>query len=1565
MTSAWKSNAFEEYLKKDIKFDNPAGIDAAEALRRMGLSADLIKHVKDNELETSMGTLYELAGIEELLKEPFAAPDDQVAAQKIAALVVDADKMLKKEKLEEIGAFFLFRRAGAAKTKATADGKAWAQEVIDTLKGKTPPAVTITGADIKVNSQAELVATIKGKLTGAEFEAARKNVVELSKSGILERTLAKNVKVNAREFARLLTVAGKDWGAAMLALPRNVTDPRGDTDLEKLLNQERALKGYRSAFTSILSHFDAHEEGTAKSFDALRKGDLASRLAKKRSTEFITLPESLRMKEMADRFVAKQKFIHDRLSPLWAKYKDPKVRQTALFIANQVPSDESLALAMKYLENPVTFDLAKELKPEVFEELNGFYAKRDRIEMAEGSNVLTPGEKELHIRMQPHALLLLEKHKLLDGDAHFDKWLANPASAAAPLELILEDIRDKDGDTMGGKKALINAFCKGAPAPYSLPDGTTKNLNFGDAQIYVAGFQRRLQVLREDRLQSELQLGHAERSKNPLDYLRSGAKELGRMLKSRDKVEKALALTMILAGGYFLWQTWKKGGLGKNLMIGLPLFFGADIVVKRMTGKGVLERLGLTYMNAKDRNTALEQFYRRHEKHPEYGEVSGAAGQEAVKQLMNPKDPVSMKDLLEWRAKARSGRTGAKFSTGAPKKVQEAASSVASKIGSIEKVDRDERAYEIMLKVVEAVCIDVATANKQPATVENGIKLINERWIKMDAPYLAAFKDDLLEVAGGQPGGGFSLLTILTIERPTPAMQNELIENETFLEWVLRGTGITLKEAKEKLKDGMALAGLLLEHGKNKVPGALAYAKDKATKASESMYKWLRLTTKKSYEELSAEAKAAWDLTVKTLTAAGIFAYEKAPGVFDWSVDATFATVEFTIDSAQNAYRQFQLLGITGEPLDAFDRLVSSIFPGITISKYVFYKDTIKTNDEHVEKRAEFDEWKKEFIELLGSIATPPAEAQVNSWVLQTYANQMKISPAVSSTAEFNGTGKVPIHTRMAVYEGVKRHAYSFLLAQRIRAIQSLPAGAKLTYPIKPDVKWSEMDLSKENPLAKDPLAAAIERSYDPKILLLLGLEKTRFVGAYYEWVRSWNPGMVRSVLQGLHSLATIINRDASNEYVKAIDEYMNQFIAEAEQELRLDPDKDEKLKLYKSYLNTVLTNAVIDMTLSSRGPGGLPADRASSKEMDPMILAVREAQNFLEYLRYSRGSSAEPKKFKNFNIFKDFTITEGKEPELEKLFEDEKEMLKIQRAEPMGEPLPMALPGVPSTIPPAPSAAVALLSSDDAPKDASEEAALFAAIGTNLQPGQKATLQIKLDKGTSALPNTLGDPATRQRYLNYMRGASAGTRETLMNKMLEHYKNNKAKDYSELMNEALAMRGRDATPEGRKNLQQMIDKSVGLELKKVFDEVAKIKIDDTAALRTWEPRLLELYKATSATNPGDKPDRTSDLVSYLLEYVLYQEKNEDVPDLTTGKKGFKKYEAYLNSAGLTPPQDTKYSYGAAPTMSWVYSNKYDGSRVRMDSTYKRVNEGILKANSGPGDRLNKLLSDLKIDTYK
>ena len=358
---------------------------------------------------------------------------------------------------------------------------------------------------------------------------------------------------------------------------------------------------------------------------------------------------------------------------------------------------------------------------------------------------------------------------------------------------------------------------------------------------------------------------------------------------------------------------------------------------------------------------------------------------------------------------------------------------------------------------------------------------------------------------------------------------------------MLRGTGISIEWAKQKLAEGKTLLQIHAEWGKEKAK--VLYEEGKRA-PQRRCGGYLRLVARYVSEgEVRTSRRLAFGVPLGCGYAFFRRSSHKKHGndAFEMSIDVSLASVNFTIDTAQNIYRSLLNVGLTGQSILWFDNLCLSWF-GFTMSEYILYKDAIEDTpakrESHVKALAE-DKKMFGYTDDAGKFNPGDLERDLKKVAPDVTTEWVRTRfEEAKEKLGLKGVTDMSSYEKLAVYELLKRHIYSHILARRIDAIQNIRSveGATLdTLTVILPAKFDD--------LTKDDLAAQIEKSYGLNVISLLGMEKTKFLGKYQEFVKQTKTGYTHDGLDFLNQAFDFIpHRDASAEYLVVINEYAAQF---------------------------------------------------------------------------------------------------------------------------------------------------------------------------------------------------------------------------------------------------------------------------------------------------------------------------------------------------------------------------------------------------------------------------------------
>ncbi|MBT3835578.1 hypothetical protein HOF56_05035, partial [Candidatus Peribacteria bacterium] len=889
----------------------------------------------------------------------------------------------------------------------------------------------------------------------------------------------------------------------------------------------------------------------------------------------------------------------------------------------------------------------------------------------------------------------------------------------------------------------------------------------------------------------------------------------------------------------------------------------------------------------KDRNSATEQFIRRNEKRKGFEDIGTTAGYEAVRQLMDAENPVPVSDLLDWRANARAAGFNGKFSEGAPDQVRAVVGKISSKLGSLEKQsysrdEEEERGYEIMLKAFEALCIDVAAGDPDvPDTIQDGEALIRRRYVNFSEAYLNSVKglpQLLQDVASKRPGGGFSMLDVLVYERPTPAANAEIFQNETMAEWMFRKAGISVDWAKSMFKKGYAPMEIYAKHLKERTPAIYRSGKEVFIDGYDSLVEHLTPIYKKVGMEISEEWDAAMKMFFNAVSAAGIV-LSKTPDGIEFALREG---KELSVGAVRSIYLELARHHVTGPVLNLFERFVRRVFKG-EILDLITLLETVETDNEHVEALADLENMKSNLVKHLNSVIEIEESLggdDVDEWVVDAYEELSGESLAGANTAaQINAFSKVQAYEKMAVYELVKRRAYSFVIAKYLEE-KNRVGKDKIKFPIKVRDSWPEgLSIMGGN-------AENIDSIYGWNVLRFIDIENS-MSGAIEKSIEGMDPGVKR----GFCEIATIpVNRamhENAHDYIaRSRKWFRDTFMRNAEEVFDGLPEdeKQEKLRHYKAYLDTLMTNVAIEITL-----GKINGDFVDvHDEGNIMELSISRAQDYLLYLKYYRGSSMNPMKISDLKL-NSFAPESDKNAlsELKKIAGDPEDSDSSIEEKTM--PLSDAEKEKTTNI-------VNKIKDGKLKKLTPEEKRLLLG-GIATGDVGVGTVKDKFNDNVEKLEN-MGSSEVRKDCLVHLCIVSPEKRSEIHEKLLGYFDKPTDEKINDLVD--LSVFKEKIPAEFHDQIQIALDRAAVKMFKEVcreigevenmtkFDDMAKEKTNDAGGKRfkKWKEYIVKLYSVADETDPYF--GKTSHLISYALEFLLYK----------GGDATYEQYKKDLNTLG-------------------------------------------------------------------
>lgn len=1067
------------------------------------------------------------------------------------------------------------------------------------------------------------------------------------------------------EGERLAGVGFDRWWAWMSSMPENF---KSNPELQKQLDRRAALREARATVDGLLQwgttdgktkddiNKSPNAKGIKQTLEDIKvlQSDL---VAANKDMEYARNPQELN-KQIRMLAEAGMTVMAELESKGLRNITDPVMRRTAFAIAMEL--ENGMDIAVKYITSPDPQAFLVALTSGV-NAANGvtLLEYQDRwaeTKRAGGTDILR-NLIDLGIGVHTDASQVLAEHNdpatgkpFSVGETRPENWMTNPQRAEPALRLILYEDKDFVPRRSRMKPVSIDDLMD---AFVNKKDVQRINPATGAMETIITSFeaieaisrvQQRLLMQGENAQLSEMQLLARERGNSPLNFFRAGTDAVGKMMKSRDPVEKALGF--VLAGGalYAVYASWKKGGLSRGLVVGIPMFFGADIALKRMTGSGLLDRLGLTYMNEKDRGSALEEFLRRSAKEDRYAEFmkKPEVGRECVRQLTGLGQRVPMERLLAWREQIHAnGKTD--YRAGAPDELNPNA--IIKEMGTLDKRgNRNEvlqqKAYEYLYLTLEALCSDVASANGLGGTsvydrANLGAMLIQKRYV--------TFTEDYQKVTGltyKNINKKFSFLDVLVFERPTPAMRDAL-KDATILEWAAAKLGMTIDWVKEKWMQGYSFIEMKALAALEAAPGMWRGGVQVLSDSWDVFYNWARTTGFQVGKEFERNLPAAWNVLSNIFKTTKLTLKVLANGVLEWSC----AAPGITKDVALNVWRELHRHHISGPILEAFEAFLARTF-GLDVMK------------QHLlEKLAEIDEFKKDLADIMNAAgvdkSTKKTDVLITGWLETLGIKDNSKSPA----------------ERMVNYELLRRSVNAFILSTRILSWQK-NKGASLDSPL--ELAWPEKIDTNGRFDGGDATYKYCFYLFERPDGVMKYMGRDQTINGWLAGNASGSGVAAGASNVAYYFLSFFLYDKAIPDYIRNDLKVLEDTIKAESETLKADPARQRR---YEAYARSLLMNVLVETAILSNPDGGTPPH-----------VTVDCAQGFYRNVLMRRTKMLDHVQIDPLDAtLKKFDVPAADEPEaLSKLFAKSDERAVLQGYLGTPDPTEPVKPGAKAPVKPA-----------------------------------------------------------------------------------------------------------------------------------------------------------------------------------------------------------------------------------------------------------------------------------------
>jgi|GEM_PF-2640774 len=974
--------------------------------------------------------------------------------------------------------------------------------------------------------------------------------------------------MHAQEFWELTKHASGVWYDYIKTLPRLFWDKPGDEQLLQLLDQRSALNSGRKTLQGLLDASSGAQKMLVDTEKGLRSRKEAQDKALRGDPAVSPSEHAVQARALV---LANFEVIKNELGPSNWETRTKRLKQFTLWTAMLKHSPQKNTGPLKEEEAYKGVKDAKDLlhaaasySPErqdkfVDEKLRElsidqraswlrYSSGLDALETAEGRDNLAP-LKQRGLSLKPRALDILRRTPDAPGccmnvAASVGRWLIDPPSIVAKdVALVLEDTP--------AKEPTLRAFVTGEKQSYPF-QSRTEIVTVTDAQLAISAIQQRLLFEMRGNIKAREQLKDEEEFSNPVDsWLRTGVDSM-KELWNTDMIGKVEVVAIVAASAWLLHKLWKDTKWGKFAIVGVPILLGANAIVKQRTGRDLLGE-NLRYKNQEDRNSPLEAFRRRGAAiDSRYAVLMQPSGQAAMRVLMNEKNPISVRNLIAWRAAVKSN-INATYTLGRPSNLQ---------IGEIEDAlgakGNPESASEVAYKTFESLCVDVARLNGRSGSVdslaEQGADLICRKYVT--------------ERNASLPPATMFEVIMSECQMPT----KEMLENRNYLEALAAMLGYGYDEALGLVKKYGTKAVVIMRQGVHEAPKVAGAVKDWVFASAEDTWNWMRTTGTKLWPEAKEDLKAAWDLISGTCSAAGVYLVREAPNLCKWTVDKAVAAGGMGKYAVLSALSKIRGNGITGPMLDWVIEQFNDTF-GLNLKKEWF-------TEEHLKECADYKKFKDKLVERVQRFAVvgPDFGAKVNGWMKE-------VSGKDPTGTEYE---KLPERQRMLAQEVVEKNIFCKLAAERMHQIDKKMGdkdykGVDIPLTINP---WADKlaDIGKDAAGNGDKVFEYLSAHYRPDIILpLIGNELT-FVGTMERW-KEKHPELKRATFAEVllyPGFLQAVTQDSAVDFVPhEVHAYVAEYAEKAEELKKKGIIDETQRDAYLRYLDCLETNVAFEAILA------------------------------------------------------------------------------------------------------------------------------------------------------------------------------------------------------------------------------------------------------------------------------------------------------------------------------------------------------------------------------------------------
>lgn len=1187
--------------------------------------------------------------------------------------------------------------------------------------------------------------------------------------------------------------------------------------------------------------------------------------------------------------------------------------------------------------------------------LGGYLKQYNSFEETSERHILDKPENKFGLRVRPMAMQALmgiarktkvetsetethtEHENSVISSMRVDRWMLDRSGTPEQRDLVYEALDIVIEGPPESKDAFFRAFFE---RKSSMVGGEEMTPIIADE--IVQNIQTHLRRIAGERQRSFETFERDELYSNPLERGLRGAIDTIKDLWQGDITDKAMLIGGLVTAVYLIRRALSEGGkddaspfakILRASLLGIPLLILVNKAVKNRTGRDYMGEW-LKFTPKEERTGALEQFRHRSKRHERYAFLGTNAGHEAIRQLSGSETNVSIKDLLAWRssvtASPKEEEVGhAVYSVGMPEGID-----VQAIMYRLDPNASREEACKLAYLAFEALLVDVGTKRGARGSLdqraEQGADIIMNEYVTFEG------YRDRPEMRERMRKRNITMMDVLYYESFTPGTLEAIDHDDTFVEWFAGVMGWTVEEAHKRIGSLATTAALHWERTGEIIPDLWGDAWEYVDSGVTNIYDFYRKVKPRAVREAGESVDTLWRLFLNTADAMGIV-ISKAPEAGKLAIRFTGDASEWTLDRFINLYALARSHSTIGNLVNYIEDIADDIF-GVNVADLLSMRGIYQNDEEYVGYLSSFERMHNELQENIGTIAKFEGLEKpetVKGWLLHVASKDF----GIPNEAAFE---KKNAHEKMAVYEKLKRKLYSLIIAERIdelKRMQTVNALDQFTYPV--DIRhanWNGITPVGSNP-QEYTLANKVEETFGFNTLSLIATEKD-WAGLYQQWLIQDVGNTARPPLQFLHFVINFATMDEQSEHLLgSIELFTKQFTRIARRQFGND---EHKMRLFKSYLETIVTNVALEAAMGAKNGQERHRGPAQFTKAE-LTLLQNQAVSFITYLETLRGYSADARHLEDI----DLSTFESKTkfgPELSDMFHGangEKFLSIVQSRDPANPTQRATGPDVPAPI-------LTQEQVDETVKDFDVENADLDDIESMLTLIERAPtdtdrreLQELLDKVAEqkrAEWENLDSNEALELAFNLMCGVTDDKLKNMQNTFFDTFRGwgnsgnlQKLVRFGSLRRQKFNGVERSMSHSQLSRIQDTLDRTVQgyfddlegspqvADAKQIMDRVptvAELKANNKTPKQRKQQYsalladLAQLYNATILKE--DTLTVTADMVLLAMEHIVYVGDNTSPDPDENGKTGFDKFASYMKDVhNITVPK-----YGAVQSVN-------------------------------------------------